>query len=70
MSMKAKDIYKKGQKVKVDIRAVNGHGEGIGHLKYEDEDFIIFVPNCRKGETVTVEITHVYDNYLTGRKIK
>ena len=63
-----KNLFKKGQKVKINITAVNGHGEGIGHIRYDDSYFTIFVPGGKKDETVTVEITQLHETYLVGKK--
>jgi len=58
-----------GQRVKVHINAVNGHGEGIGHIKEGDSDYIIYIPNVKNNEYVTAEIVQVHKTYIVGRKI-
>lgn len=46
---------KKGDEIEVTIEAVGAKGDGIAKVK----GFILFVPNTKQGETVTVRITNV-----------
>ncbi len=66
---KAKDLYHIGQKIKVKINAINGHGEGIGTIQNGDTHTSVFVSNASGAKNLKIEITHVFDNYLKAKQI-
>lgn len=65
----ARYFFKKGQKLNVEIMAVNGHRQGIAHVKENGHEFTVFVPGAtEKGKTIKISVIHVYDTYVVGRK--
>lgn len=56
---------KVGEKYDVEISGVGTRGDGITKIK----DFVVFVPDTKKGEKVKIEIKEVRDRFATGEKV-
>jgi 23S rRNA (uracil1939-C5)-methyltransferase len=60
---KKKPPVKRGQVIELYIKDVSRKGDGVG--KYQD--FAVFVPGAREGESVRVKITEVKKNCAVGK---
>lgn len=56
-----------GEIREVDIDDLGEQGDGIAFV---DQGYVLIVPETKKGERVTVEITHVSDNVAFGEVVE
>jgi 23S rRNA (uracil1939-C5)-methyltransferase len=66
MYTKKKPPVKRGQIIKLHIKDMSKKGDGVGAY----DNFAIFVPGAREGETVTVKITEVKKNCAVGKIVE
>lgn len=53
-----------GKQYEVDIKELSRRGDGLARI----EGFVVFVPNTRPGDHVTIQITQVRDRFAIGEK--
>jgi len=56
---------KVGEEYDVEINEVGSKGDGIARIK----NFVVFVPNTKKGEKVHVKIKEVRNRFAIGEKV-
>lgn len=56
--------YKEGDTIEVTIQSVGKKGDGVAKV----EDRIIFVPETKEGETLSVKITKVLPHVIFASK--
>lgn len=56
---------KVGEKHDVEISGVGTRGDGITKI----QDFVVFVPNTKKGDKIQIEIKEVRDRFAVGEKV-
>lgn len=56
---------KLGETYDVEINEVGSRGDGIARVK----NFVIFVPNVKKGDKCKIKITQVRRRFATGEKV-
>jgi predicted RNA-binding protein with TRAM domain len=54
-----------GKEYEVDIKELSRRGDGLARI----EGFVVFVPNTKPGEHVTVRVTQVRDRFAVAEKI-
>jgi 23S rRNA (uracil1939-C5)-methyltransferase len=63
MYAKKRPPVRKGKVYSVYIRDTSKRGDGVGKI----EDFAVFVPGAREGETVMVKIIEIKKNCAVGK---
>jgi len=63
---KKKPPVKRGQVIKLYIKDVSKKGDGVGAY----DNFAVFVPEAKEGETVMVKIIEVKKNCAVGKKVE
>lgn len=56
---------KEGEEYDVEIKEVGSRGDGIARVK----NFVIFVPNTKKGEKCKIKITQVSRRFAIAEKV-
>ena len=64
MASLAKPV-EEGKEYEVDIKELSRRGDGLARM----EGFVIFVPNTKPGDHVTVRVTQVRDRFAVAEKI-
>ena len=59
-------MIKKGDIIDLDIKDFAFGGKGIGKIKLDDKDYIIFVQHAITGQLVKVKITKKKPKYAEG----
>jgi tRNA/tmRNA/rRNA uracil-C5-methylase (TrmA/RlmC/RlmD family) len=59
-----------GDKISLTIEDIAFGGEGVGRVRAEERDFVVFVPFVITGETVEVEITEVKKNFARAKLLR
>jgi len=54
-----------GKEYEVDIKEISRRGDGLARI----EGFVVFVPNTKPGDHVTVRVTQVRDRFAVAEKI-
>jgi len=54
-----------GKEYEVDIKELSRRGDGLARI----EGFVVFVPNTKPGDHVTVKVTQVRDRFAIAEKI-
>ncbi len=57
---------KEGEEYDVEIKEVGSRGDGIARVK----NFVVFVPDTKKGEKTHIKITQVRNRFAIGEKTK
>ena len=55
-----------GQTLEVDVTEVSRRGDGIAKV----EGFVIFVPNTKSGDHVTIKVTSVRNRFAIAEVVK
>lgn len=66
MYTKKKPPVKRGQVIRLYIKDVSKRGDGVGAY----DNFAVFVPEAKEGETVMVKIVEVKKNCAVGKKVE
>jgi predicted RNA-binding protein with TRAM domain len=64
MASMAKPV-EEGKEYEVDIKELSRRGDGLTRI----EGFVVFVPNTRPGDHVTVRVTQVRDRFAVAEKV-
>jgi len=54
-----------GKEYEVDIKELSRRGDGLTRI----EGFVVFVPNTRPGDHVTIRVTQVRDRFAVAEKV-
>jgi len=54
-----------GKEYEVDIKELSRRGDGLTRI----EGFVVFVPNTKPGDHVTVRVTQVRDRFAVAEKV-
>ncbi len=54
-----------GKEYEVDIKELSRRGDGLAKI----EGFVVFVPNAKPGDHVTIRVTQVRDRFAVAEKI-
>ncbi len=57
---------KEGEEYDVEIKEVGSRGDGIARVK----NFVIFVPNTKKGDKCRIKINQVSRRFAIGERVK
>ncbi|MEM2941815.1 MAG: TRAM domain-containing protein [Candidatus Bathyarchaeia archaeon] len=64
MASMAKPV-EEGKEYEVDIKELSRRGDGLTRI----EGFVVFVPNTKPGDHVTVRVTQVRDRFAVAEKV-
>lgn len=56
---------KSGEEYDVEITEVGAKGDGIARIN----NFVVFIPDVKKGDKVKIKITEVRNRFATGEKV-
>jgi predicted RNA-binding protein with TRAM domain len=54
-----------GKEYEVDVQELSRRGDGLAKI----EGFVVFVPNTKPGDHVTIRVTQVRDRFAIAEKI-
>ncbi|MEM3047783.1 MAG: TRAM domain-containing protein, partial [Candidatus Bathyarchaeia archaeon] len=54
-----------GGEYEVDVKEVSRRGDGVARVG----GFVVFIPNSRPGDHITVKVTQVRDRFAIAEKI-
>ena len=54
-----------GKEYEVDIKELSRRGDGLTRI----EGFVVFVPNTKPGDHVTIRVTQVRDRFAVAEKV-
>jgi tRNA/tmRNA/rRNA uracil-C5-methylase (TrmA/RlmC/RlmD family) len=61
---------KTGEKISLTIDDIAFGGEGVGRVRSDDGDLVVFVPFVLMGETVEAEITEIKKNFARAKLLR
>jgi len=54
-----------GKEYEVDVQELSRRGDGLAKI----EGFVVFIPNTKPGDHVTIRVTQVRDRFAIAEKI-